>query len=756
VGAVSESLADWVANRGIEVLCVEKGKGAVVQLPSFLLFLVVLAAPLWAAQRTTLSLDGQWDIADSVDAGTLPAVYSHRAPVPGLAHSAVPGLKDVDQFESRQLIQNRVRKGLAPESALVSNAGVSRQERNWLWYRRQFDVPMMRSVAILRINKAQFGAAVWVNGQKVGEHLPCFTAAIFDISAKLRQGSNEIVVRVGAHPGVLPPTVSGGTDFEKNRWTPGIYDSVSIALSDNPALVSIQVAPSRDLQSITVQTKLHNYAARTVEFALKQEVHGWKSNDVAARAPAMKIRLASYESQTVTQRIAIPAAKLWTPEQPNLYVLETGTGGDNASTRFGMREFHFETATRRAYLNGRPYFMRGSNITLHRFFEDPKSGVLPWDEKWVRKLLVEIPKQMHWNSFRFCIGPVPDKWLDIADEAGLLIQNEYFVWTGRAWHGDGNQVHFDAPEMILEYGEWMRDNWNHPSVAIWDANNETWDPMFSEKIIPAVRGLDLSNRPWENSYNGPVGPDDPMEDHPYEFGMMSKPDDKLFSMTTFERPNGKAPGAASGHALILNEYGWLWLNRDGSPTELTKDLYLRLLPKNATAEDRLALDAYLLGGITEYWRAYRQYAAVLHFVYLMSSDPMGYTADQFRDVENLELEPHFRDYMSHAFAPLGVYLSFWQPKLAAGKHTFQVMLVNDEYTAATGRVTLSLQSQNGGEVARVQVPFEIGSLGQTTLYVDLDVPNTPGDFLLQAKADPGKSQPTLSRRKVKITPALAN
>ena len=37
-----------------------------------------------------------------------------------------------------------------------------------------------------------------------------------------------------------------------------------------------------------------------------------------------------------------------------------------------MREFRFDTATRRAYLNGKPYFLRGSNITLHRFFEDPQ------------------------------------------------------------------------------------------------------------------------------------------------------------------------------------------------------------------------------------------------------------------------------------------------------------------------------------------------------------------------------------------------
>ena len=41
--------------------------------------------------------------------------------------------------------------------------------------------------------------------------------------------------------------------------------------------------------------------------------------------------------------------------------------------------------------------------------------------------------------------------------------------------------------MIRQYGDWMRDDWNHPSVAIWDANNETLDPLFGEKIIPAVR-----------------------------------------------------------------------------------------------------------------------------------------------------------------------------------------------------------------------------------------------------------------------------
>jgi hypothetical protein len=296
----------------------------------------------------------------------------------------------------------------------------------------------------------------------------------------------------------------------------------------------------------------------------------------------------------------------------------------------------------------------------------------------------------------------------------------------------------------------MRDNWNHPSVAIWDANNETQDPVFGEKVIPAVRGLDLSNRPWENSYNAPVGADDPVEDHPYEFNGMAKQGGPEFSMTTFEKPGLKGPGAPSGHALILNEYGWTWLNRDGSPTELTKHLYPRLLGPTATSAERLTLNGYLLGGITEYWRAYRQYAGVLHFVYLMSSDPLGYTADHFQNVEKLELEPHFKDYMSHAFAPLGVFLSFFQPSVTPGKRTFQVMLVNDEYEPAAGKLTLSLE---GKQAAQTEAKFEVAPLGQTTLYVDLTVPDAPGDYLLVAKADNGKVSPTLSRRKVAVRAA---
>jgi beta-galactosidase len=719
--------------------------------------LIAVAAPtvfLRATDRTTISLNGTWQIEDSKQADTIPVAWSHKVQVPGLAHSAEPAFPQVDQFDSRMLIQNRVSQGKLPKSAIVYNAGVSRQERNWFWYRRTFEVSDTKSASILRINKAQFGAAVWLNGVKIGDHLPCFTAAVFDVSKAIRRGENELIIRVGAHPGVLPPYVSGGTDFEKIRWTPGIYDNVSLALGDNPVIESVQVAPKIADNSIGVQTALHNLGNTPVSFSLTQQIHGWKATAIVATSEAQRIALAPGETKVVLQTIKMAEARLWSPESPNLYVLETATGGDTASTRFGMREFHFDTATKRAYLNGRVYFMRGSNITLHRFFEDPLSGTLPWDEAWVRKLLVEIPHEMHWNSFRFCIGPVPDRWLEIADEAGLLIQNEYFVWTGHDWHGSENQVHFDTDEMIREYTEWMRDNWNHPSVAIWDANNETWDPAFGEKIIPAVRGLDLSNRPWENSYNPPAGPDDPVEDHPYEHQVMAD-GGPPFSMTTLENSSEKAPGAPSGHALILNEYGWLWLNRDGSPTELTKNLYPALLGKNSTPEERLALNAYLLAGLTEYWRAYRQYTGVLHFVYLTSSDPAGYTSDHFRDVRKLELHPEFRDYMSNAFAPVGVYLNFWQPSIEAESlQSLQVMLVNDEGRQVEGMLTLVLENSKGERVASLMKKVTIAPLGQNTTYNDFKFPSTTGEFLLRATIEYGENGAevsTQSRRHVQVT-----
>lgn len=706
------------------------------------------------AQRTLTSLDGMWEIEESVAADRMPSTFGHKAPVPGLANLAQPPFPGVDLFDSREILWNRVRRGKLPESALTGKVGVPRQERNYFWYRRSFNLAAKRGAAILKVNKAQFGTAVWLNGKKIGEHLGCFTAGYFDLTGAINwEGENRLIVRIGAHPAALPEWVPAGTDFEKTKWTPGIYDSVSLLLSGNPVIETIQVAPRIDPPSIVVQAKIRNAGAAR-SFTLASRVREWNTNNSVAEGGPQELRLEAGEERVVTQTIPLPGAKLWTPETPNLYVLETSTGGDSATTRFGVREFRFDTATRRAYLNGQVYFLRGSNITLHRFFEDPDCGDLPWNESWVRRLLVEIPKKLHWNSFRFCIGPVPDKWLDIADETGLLIQNEFFVWTGR----DRFHHEWNTEEMIRQYGGWMRDNWNHPSVAIWDANNETIADVFGERIIPSVRQLDLSNRPWENGYNLPAGPDDVVEDHPYLFSRLQRGGEPGFRMTELERETGaKSTNSAhpTGHAAIVNEYGWLWLNRDGTPTELTANVYKTLVGKQASANERFAANAYYLAGLTEYWRAHRNFAGVLHFVYLTASFPGAFTSDHFQDVRDLRLEPRFEDYVGEAFKPLGVYLNFWQAELKAGEpRRFAVMLVNDEPRPAAGALVLSAVNEAGSEAAREEVRFEVPAFGQQSYLLSMTVPSSPGKYLLKAaaRADDGRPySPTVSRRRITIT-----
>ncbi|MCX8038774.1 MAG: hypothetical protein N3D11_17325 [Candidatus Sumerlaeia bacterium] len=694
------------------------------------------------AERTILPLDGRWQIAESVDADKTPATFDRTVAVPGLVKLAQPPFSGMEEIQSAAESKARTPAKTAEFQPL----------RNYFWYRTEFKWPHAKGasahpqVAILKINKAQFGTAVWLNGRKIGEHLHCFTAGFFDLTPAMNwQGTNQLVVRIGAHRAVLPPSVVAGSDAEKHQWTPGIYDSVAVSFCDNPVIESVQIAPRIQSSDILVQTSVKNYG-KPVAFDLNHTVSTWKDNRRVVGSRPVRIQLGEGEECVTTQVVSIPQARLWSPENPFLYVLETTTGGDDLRTRFGMREFRCDTPTRRFYLNGKMIYLRGSNITLHRFFEDPQCGALPWNETWVRGLLVDIPRRMRWNSFRFCIGPVPDRWLDIADETGLLIQNEYFIWAGQNWPAD-----WAAAGLVREFSEWMRDNWNHPSVVIWDACNETRSDVLAHEVVPVVRRLDLSRRPWENGYNPPDDPDDPVENHPYENFHPERP----FVLTDLETAVGaplKMDGVrtpATAHALINNEYASLWLHRDGTPTGNTKPKYDRLLP-NATPEERKEFYAYLLGGLTEYWRAHRQFAAVLHFVLLTCSYPGTVTSDHFVNVEKLELDPAFVDYVGEAFKPLGVYLRFWQSTLPAGtSRQFEILMVNDEYEAVSGELILALETTDGKTITEARRPFVVGALGGQTYCLMLRIPSYTGPALVKATAHYQREPTTTtSRRKV--------
>ncbi len=203
--------------------------------------------------------------------------------------------------------------------------------------------------------------------------------------------------------------------------------------------------------------------------------------------------------------------------------------------------------------------------------------------------------------------------------------------------------------------------------------------------------------------------------------------------------------------MILNEYGWLWLNRDGTPTLLTKTLYPKLLGSKNTTEHRFALEAYLLGGETEFWRAYRRYAGVLQFVYLTASEPKAFTSDSFLDVKTLTLEPHMAKTLEQAFNPLGVYLNFWHDCLPMSQSQYYtVTMVNDRDHQRGGRLRLSFLSTRGEEVNGTELAFQLAPLGAQTFTVQLASPSASGAFSLRATAtaDDDRNSPVSSERHV--------
>jgi beta-galactosidase/beta-glucuronidase len=128
--------------------------------------------------------------------------------------------------------------------------------------------------------------------EPAGEHFGCFTAGYFDLSKLI--------------------STPAGTDREKLKWTPGIYDSV-------PVIQSIQVAPRLASSEIVVEMRLRNAGTSEVSFALEHRVKTWKGGTAAGANKPSRVVLKPNEERTITERLVIRDAHLWSPEDPFLY-----------------------------------------------------------------------------------------------------------------------------------------------------------------------------------------------------------------------------------------------------------------------------------------------------------------------------------------------------------------------------------------------------------------------------------------------------
>ncbi|MBR9999083.1 MAG: hypothetical protein KFF73_08935 [Cyclobacteriaceae bacterium] len=729
-----------------------------VCLLGIIFFLTSFYALAQENHRITVDLNGEWEFDQTADAFP-PRKFTRKCPVPGLIHLARP---KIDQYE---VFFNRPERPVSAESHNLMNMDYTPK---YSWYRRKVNIPadLGEKQAVITIKKAQYVTQVYVNGMDIGQSMSCYTPIELNITPALRFGEeNEILIRVGDRAW-LPSQAAGSTDKEKVHYLPGIWDDVALTFTDTLRISNALILPSVRKNILEFKVKIRSFYPPQMEYG--DPMSDSCQVQITILDPESKRSLLSSRQKVQVKRDnisivegTIPFKDLipWTPDNPVLYLARVviekdGKFHDQAEFRFGVRDFTREG--KYFYLNGEKTYLRGTNITLQRFFEDPDCGDLVWDREWVKNLLIDIPKKLQWNAMRICVGIVPDFWYDLADEYGIMFQNEWFYWQNHGWDEQVRQ----------EYTDWVWSDGNHPSIVIWDAINENWDPFIGNTLIPELKELDPT-RIWDAGYmtSSEMVMDEMDEPHPYRAGwnvMVADDIDEFLKENPYylgdleDWPERMQHFRDASSAQLVNEYGWIWLWRDGQPAKLTKNLYDHVLGENATAGQRREMNAYWLQLETEWLRCERSFAGILSFCYLANN--YGYTGDWFiNDIRDLEEGPTLK-WFKHCFAPQAVFINIPDQRYmdngefyrSGEKLAFNLIGINDEPREIKGEVSLEIIDRDGTGTGLFNGEIQIGAYGKEYLPVIITLPEKEGGYLLRSTFKKENGTPVVSRRYIRV------
>lgn len=700
--------------------------------------------------RITINLNGEWSFDQTINAFP-PSKYTRKIPVPGLVHLATPKIEGYEK-----LFRNNI---LASDGDYIPK---------YSWYKRNINIDetLKGRTILIDIKKSQFVTSVFINGKFAGTALECYTPIKFDITNYIEYGKdNEILICVGDRK-YLPGQTAGSQDKEKVRYLSGIWDDVSIiAIAGKLEVDKVLFLPSLKEKQVLAKVLVWNhklsqqadYLPKSDSCFLNIKIYEKKSNQLVAekRIGALCMR----DKKTIVEtNLNIPDPQPWSPESPFLYRGEVEIESDSIKAdlytdTFGIRDFNVNG--RSFNLNGEKYYLRGSNITLHRFFEDPECENLPWDREWVKKMLITQPKAIDWNAMRICVGIAPDFWYDLCDEYGIVLQNEWMYWQNRGWDD----------QIRKEYTDWVWSDGNHPSIVIWDAINENWDNYIGNSLIPELRKLDPT-RVWDAGYmSSDQGQDQMDEPHTYRalvYRLDSATVAKQFSKNIYnigdlDYWDDYGYVLTAGVPQLVNEYGWIWLWRDGRPSDLTVENFRYYVGGNATTEQRRAFQAYLLQYETEWLRCERSLAGVLAFCLLTNN--YGFTGDLFvGPIKDLNPSLAYKWY-KHCFSKEAVFVN-----LVDGRYTkhilpynpgqvisFNLVGVNDCYEVSKGELSVNIYDSAGNKVYTSKSCIEIPAMYKKQFPVSLTLPNVPGGYLITSEYKPEDKDDTfISRRFIKV------
>ena len=369
-----------------------------------------------------------------------------------------------------------------------------------IYYRRTVFVPPSWNGKTVRMVSlgADYIADLWVNGKWIGYHEGGYSSFALNITDNLVYGGQNIIFfRIDAmewklRQDILPTYFA--TDF---MHYVGLIQDVYLEAAPNVNVVRADVIPNDVSGNLDVSVVIENNSTtiqglnvRLRVFELNRNSAGYMSDTVASHLIGREIVISGQADKTIqlsvnqyTRKgflIKVPSPALWSPANPNLYVLkaELLSGGsiiDSFSTQFGIRTVAVGEGAK-MLINGQPAFLTG----MARHEDWPDTGRTATINKIRRDL--EIIKDTNVNFLRSGHYPNHPYTYILTDRIGLAVWEEIPAWWINSISIDTLTRRGLAKQMFREM---CFNERNRPSVILWSVCNE---PMYYLLTTEKLRG----------------------------------------------------------------------------------------------------------------------------------------------------------------------------------------------------------------------------------------------------------------------------
>lgn len=347
------------------------------------------------------------------------------------------------------------------------------------WYEKRFLAPQdwAEKSVILEFEGIYMDSTVYLNGDKIGGRVYGYSGFAIDISEKIKIGQ-ENFLQVFAHCSQVP----------NSRWYPGngIYRPVNLYVGDKSHIVP---------EELTVKTISIDPPTILVEGVHTGNVDDCVCIRVFQDDRELGIANISTENTTSGFRfhtlIALPEAKLWDAEHPNLCAVECslmreGNTIDTLTEQTGIRQLSWNDKDG-LMVNGKTVKLRGGCV----HHDNGLLGACEFQTAAERR--VRILKESGFNAIRSSHYPISKALLEECDKQGLYIMDEAFDSWVEATGLYGYVLSFEE--------EWEKDlsamvikDRNHPSVLMYSIGNEIPDTATAEGVVWTERMTKLCHQ----------------------------------------------------------------------------------------------------------------------------------------------------------------------------------------------------------------------------------------------------------------------